>query len=282
MDERQASRTAEGAVMLRAAHQVLDGYPKILDDALALELLSDASVEAIRAGDPLQAPPIRLARSGVLLGGRFVEDQLRIAVDRGIRQYVLLGAGFDSFGYRQPGWASDLKIIEVDHPASQQLKRERLATAGVTVPPNVTFIPIDFEVTTLADGMAAGGFDARWATFFAWRGVTQYLTGSAIEETLRYVLSLPPSSGIALTFMLPEALLGEELDAIRVLSEFGASVGEPWLSRFEPARLIAWLRELGFSNVAHLTPEVAREQYFRDRTDALPVPSYEQVLSATV
>ncbi len=268
--------------MLRAAHQVLDGDPKILDDGLALKLLSDTSAEAIRAGDPLQAPPIRLARSGVLLGGRFVEDQLRIAAGRGVRQYVLLGAGFDSFGYRQPRWTSDLRIIEVDHPASQQLKRERLAAASITVPANVTFIPIDFEVTTLADGMASGGFDARWATFFAWRGVTQYLTSSAIEETLRYVLSLPPSSGIGLTFMLPEARLGEELDAVRVLSEFGARVGEHWLSRFEPARLIAWLRELGFSDVAHLTPERAREQYFRGRTDALPVPSYEQVLSATV
>lgn len=268
--------------MLRAAHQVIDGDPKILEDPLAIQLLSDASVEAIRAGDPLQAPTVRLARSAILLGGRFVEDQLRAAVVRGVRQYVLLGAGFDSFGYRQPGWASDLRIIEVDHPASQRMKVDRLATAGVAIPPNVTFIPIDFEVTTLADGMAAGGFDTRWATFFAWRGVTQYLTGSAIEKTLLYVLSLPPSSGIALTFILPEALLGEELDAVRILSEFGASLSEPWLSRFEPARLIQWLRDLGFSEVTHLTPELARERYFCGRTDALPVPSYEQVLSAAV
>src|SRR5262249_698542 len=219
MDERQASRTAEGAAMLRAAHQVIDGDPKILEDPLAIQLLGEASLEAIRAVDPLQTPTVRLARSAILMGGRFVEDQLRCAVLGGIGQYVLLGAGFDSFGYRQPRWASGLRVIELDQPASQQLKRERLAAAGVTVPPNVTFIPIDFEVTTLADGLAAGGFDARRATFFAWRGVTQYLTGSAIEKTLRYVLSLPPSSGIALTFMLPEALLGEELHAARILSE---------------------------------------------------------------
>jgi len=216
--------------MLRAAHQVIDRNPKILDDPLAIQLLSAASVEAVRVGDRMQRPSTRLARSAILLGGRFIEDELRAAVDQGVSQCVLLGAGFDSFGYRQPAWASNLRIIEVDHPASQQLKRERLATAGVTVPPNVTFIPIDFEVATLQDGMADGGFDARWATFFAWRGVTQYLTDAAIEVTLRYVLSLPPSSRIALTFILPEALLGEELDAVRALSDHGATVGEPWLA----------------------------------------------------
>jgi len=268
--------------MLRAAHQLLDGDPKILEDPVSIHLLSASSVDAIRAADPLQEPTIRLARSAVVLGGRFVEDQLKFAVARGVRQYVLLGAGFDTFAYRQPGWASDLRIIEVDHPASQRIKRERLAAAGVGVPPNVTFIPIDFELTTLVDGMASDDFEPRRPTFFAWRGVTQYLTRSAIETTLRYVRSLPPSSGIALTFMLPEAHVGKELPAVRLLSEYGAGLGEPWLSRFEPAQLIEWLRELGFSDITHLTPGLAQERYFRGRTDALPVPIYEQVLSAMV
>ena len=282
MNERQASRTAEGAALLRAAHQVLDGEPKILDDPVAIDLLSPSSVEAIRAGDPLQGPLVRLARAATILGGRFIEGELRSAVERGVRQYVLLGAGFDTFAYRQPGWASDLRIIEVDHPASQQSKQERLAAAGVRIPPNIAFTPIDFELTTLADGMVSDHFDATLPTFFSWRGVTQYLTRPGIEATLRYVLSLPRSSGIALTFCLPDSLAGEDQPAVQFFAEYGAALGEPWLSRFEPARLIEWLRELGFSHITHLPPALARERYFQGRTDGLPVPIYEQVVSATV
>jgi len=279
--DRQASRTAEGAALLRAAHQVLDGEPKILDDPVAIRLLSPSSVEAIEARDPLEGSVVRLARAATVLGGRFVEDELRSAVERGVRQYVLLGAGLDTFAYRQPGWASELRIIEVDHPASQSDKRQRLAAAGVRIPPNVAFVPIDFELTTLADGMATGHFDARLPSFFAWRGVTQYLTRAGIETTLRYVLSLPRSSGIGLTFCLPEDHAGEDASAVRFFSEYGATLGEPWISLFEPARMLEWLRELGFGHITHQTPAQARERYFR-RSDGLPVPIYEQLVSAVV
>lgn len=282
MSGRQASRTAEGAALLRAAHQALDGEPKILDDPVAIHLLGASAAEAIGAGEPLQEPTVRLARAATVLGGRFIEDELRSAVERGVRQYVVLGAGLDTFAYRQPSWASVLRIIEVDHPASQQNKRERLAAAGVSIPPNVAFVPIDFELTTLADGMASDRFDATLPTFFAWRGVTQYLTRPGIEATLRYVLSLPRSSEIALTFCLPDAVAREDEAAVRFFAEYGAGLGEPWLSRFEPERMVEWLRELGFSAVTHLTPEAARERYFGGRNDGLRAPIYEQVVSAIV
>ena len=282
MSERQASRTAEGAALLRAAHQVLDGEPKILDDPLAVHLLGPASREALRAGDPLRDTTVRLARAATVLGGRFIEDELMAAAERGVRQYVLLGAGFDTFAYRQPRWAADLRTIEVDHPASQECKLERLAAAGVRIPQNVAYIPVDFELTTLADGMALGGFDARLPAFFAWRGVTQYPTRSGIEATLRHVLSLPRSSGIAMTFCLPDAAAEEDEAAVRFFAEYGAGLGEPWVSRFEPERMVQWLRELGFGEITHLTPEAAGRRYFGGRSDGLRVPIYEQVVSAVV
>jgi methyltransferase (TIGR00027 family) len=225
---------------------------------------------------------VQLARAATVLGCRFIEDRLRSAVERGVRQYVLLGAGFDTFAYRQPGWAADLRIIEVDHPASQECKRERLAAAGVSMPPNVAYVPIDFELTTLAEGMVSSHFDASLPAFFAWRGVTQYLTSAGIETTLRYVLSRPRSSGIALTFCLPDALAGEDEAAVRFFADYGAGLGEPWISRFAPERVVEWLRELGFSEITHLTPDVARERYFHGRTDGLRVPIYEQVVNAIV
>lgn len=282
MTERQASRTAEGAALLRAAHQVLDGAPKVLEDPVAVHLLGASSAETLGAGDPLQQPLVRLARAATVLGGRFIEDELRSAVQRGVRQYVLLGAGFDTFAYRQPGWASDVRIIEVDHPASQERKQERLAAAGVGIPPNVAYVPIDFELTTLAGGMVSEHFDPTLPAFFAWRGVTQYLTRSGIEATLRFVLSLPRASGIGLTFCLPDAAAAEDEAAARFFAEYGAGLGEPWISRFEPERMVDWLRELGFREVTHLTPETAHERYFRGRSDGLRVPIYEQVVSAIV
>jgi methyltransferase (TIGR00027 family) len=135
----------------------LDGEPKILDDPVAVHLLGPASLEALEAGDPLRDPTVRLARAATVLGGRFIEDQLMAAAGRGVRQYVLLGAGFDTLRTASPRWASELRIVEVDHPASQASKQERLAAAGVSIPPNVAYIPIDFELTRWRTGWRPAG-----------------------------------------------------------------------------------------------------------------------------
>jgi len=270
--------------IFRAAHQILDGHPKILDDPVAIGLVEGASEAAIRAQTAdLQQPIARLVRACFVLRSRFAEDQLAAAVKAGVRQYVLLGAGLDIFAYRQPGWATTLRIIEVDEPASQVFKRAQLKHARIAIPDNVTFCPIDFERTTLQEGLGAVAFDWHVPTFFAWLGVTQYLTAAAIATTLQGVRTLPAASGIAFTFVLPDALLeGDDLQISRVYTPLNAANGTPWITRFAPQPLRQWLLDLGFSKVFHLSPEVATTRYFTGRHDGLPTPILEQLICATV
>ncbi len=284
MPERQASNTAIVTAVLRAAHQILDAHPKILDDPVAIGLVEGSSAAEIRAQESdLQQPLKRLVRSLFVMRSRFAEDQLAEAVKAGVRQYVLLGAGLDTFAYRQPAWARPLQIIEVDHPTSQAFKREHLGHARVAIPDNVAFCPIDFERTTLQEGLGAVAFDPQVPTFFVWLGVTQYLTSEAIAETLQFVLTLPAASGIAFTFVLPDAHLeGDDLQAATFYTALAASYGEPWLTRFEPQPLRQWMLALGFSAVFHLAPEVATARYFAGRHDGLPTPRIEQLMYAVV
>ena len=175
--------------IFRAAHQVLDASPKILDDPVAVDLVEGASVAAIRAAEAdHQTPGRRLARALFVLRSRFAEDQLAEAIRPGIGpgggpgggqrvgQYVVLGAGLDTFAYRQPRWARHLAIIEVDHPASQAFKRQQLRRHQIAVPDNLAFAPIDFERQDLASGLSGGPFAADRPTFLSWLGVSQYLT----------------------------------------------------------------------------------------------------------
>lgn len=284
MAERQASKTAIAPAVIRAAHQILDAHPKILDDPVAIGLVEGSSAAEIRAQEPdLQQPLKRLVRSSFVVRSRFAEDQLAEAVRAGVQQYVLLGAGLDTFAYRQPAWAKPLRIIEVDHPASQVFKRDRLGQAGVVIPPNVTFCPIDFERTTLQEGLGAVAFDPQIPTFFAWLGVTQYLTSAAIEATLQFVRTLPAASGIVFSFVPPNTQLeGDDLQADTFYAALSASYGEPWITRFEPQPLQQWLHALGFSEVYHLSPALAQTRYFAGRPDGLRAPIGEQLMYAVV
>ncbi len=156
MAERGASSTAVGVAMLRAAHMLFDGLPRILDDSVVVALLGPGTVAHIRERAPAYREARAMAlRTHVLLRSRFAEERLRDALERGVTQFVALGAGLDTFAYRQPPWARALRIFEVDHPASQAAKRERLAEAGIDVPANVVYAPIDFEHDTLAAGLRA-------------------------------------------------------------------------------------------------------------------------------
>src|SRR3569833_2473723 len=177
MAERSASMTARGVAMLRAAHQLIDAPPPILDDPVIVRLLGPDAEARIRSEvERAQSAPARGIRSHVKLHSRYTEDRLHAAVGRGVDQYVLLGAGLDTFAYRQPHWARSLTIIEVDHPSSQADKRRLLATAGVDVPSNVRYADVDFEHETLADGLRRAGVDFQRPTFFSWLGVTMSLT----------------------------------------------------------------------------------------------------------
>ena len=166
----------------------------------------------------------------MVLRSRFTEDRLAAAVARGVTQYVILGAGFDTFAVRQPAWARNLRILEVDHAGTQELKRSHLAAAGLTVPPNAGFATIDFERESLRDGLVRHSISLTERTFFSWLGVTMYLREDAIDAVLRSAADFPAGSEIVLTFAsasnMPEGV-----------AERAAQAGEPWLSFFEPEEM---------------------------------------------
>lgn len=196
---------------------------------------------------------------------------------------MILGAGLDTFAFRQPPWASSLCVYEIDLPATQRWKCELLAAAGIPIPANLRFLPIDFERTSLADALCAANFDFGSGTFCSWLGVTQYLTADAIRGTLEFVLTLPHHSEIVFSFILPpEAVPGVEAEALLTAARKAAEIGEPWLSTFRPDDLNAHLRAMGFSNVVHLTPEEVHNRYFQGRRDGLKARHGEQLMRAIV
>jgi methyltransferase (TIGR00027 family) len=283
MQAGKPSNTAALTAMLRAAHQLVDHEPRIVDDPIAVALVDDATRERIvsqRAA--LVSPSLMRPRAAVLLRSRYAEDVLAQAVAQGVGQFVILGAGFDTFAFRQPQFARRLQIYEVDHPSTQAWKRERLATAGVAVPDNLHWVPIDFEQSTLFATLRDAGFDASTPTFFSWLGVTQYLTLPAIDATLEVVTALPSPSTIVLSFILPDVdLPSEEAAAARAVAKDAASTGEPWLTRISPRELSLRLIRHGFREVVHLTPQEANARYFAGRRDALQAPLVAQLISAT-
>jgi methyltransferase (TIGR00027 family) len=278
----QASRTAIGVAALRAVHQLLDGEPKILDDTAIVPLLGPETLDRItRDVTRFDAPDARGLRSHVVLRSRYAEDRLAVAVqERGVRQFLVLGAGLDTFAYRQPAWARDLRIFEIDQPASQQAKRDRLATSGLAIPQNLAFITADFEHRTLHDILVDGGVDITRPTFISWLGVTVYLTPAAIDTVFQFVASLPAGSEIVFTFYSKDADAGERG---RQIETRAADLGEPFKTWFDPETLQTKLRGFGFSDVQFLTPAEAATRYFpRERADRLPPPRKINTASAIV
>ena len=280
MSERLSSQTAEVVAVMRAIHQLTDGAPKILDDPVVVDLLPASAIEAARADRAtFESPPARALRSHVLVRSRWAEDRLAEAFARGVQQYVVLGAGHDTFGFRQPTWASDLRIFEVDQPATQADKRSRLAGAGIDAPANVTFAAIDFEKTSLEEGLRRAGVDLEQPVFFSWLGVTVYLSAAAVDAVFRAVAALPPSSEIVFTFSQPFTGAADE-SALTDMADRAARTGEPWITFFETEELIARLHHLGFTRVDLLTPAETEARYFRGRTDGLPVPRRISIAAA--
>ncbi|HXX49031.1 MAG TPA: class I SAM-dependent methyltransferase [Myxococcota bacterium] len=276
MDEpRPASRTAVGVAALRAVHQRRDGSPKVLDDPIAEALIGPEALARVLADDGLySSPAMRGLRSHVVLRSRFAEDCAEAAVRRGVRQLVMLGAGFDSFAYRQPGWARALRIFEVDHPESQRLKRDRLAAAGIAIPENLAFVPADFERRSLREILAASALDFAAPAIFSCLGVLVYLERPAIEALFRLVASFPAGSELVATFTSSERVAGSAARA--------AAGGEPWLSRMDAAEIRSELLRCGFRGVEVLEPEDAARRYFSGRSDGLSAPPRASIARATV
>jgi methyltransferase (TIGR00027 family) len=253
MDEERPSVTAEGAAVMRALHQTLDDEPKILDDPISPRLVdthSDFYQSRLKLLELLPAPTRLRLKATFVMRSRFAEDRLAAAVTSGLYQYVILGAGLDTFSSRQPSWANSLRIFEVDHPATQQWKRRRLAEAAVSVPENVLFVPIDFEKTALVTALLQAGLDLKSPVFFSMLGVSQYLTEPAFDQSLRFVLSTPAHSEIVFSFVAADtALPSDDVSLAGAFAAQFAAIGEPWLLRFVPERLIAKLTTMGFSQV---------------------------------
>ncbi|WP_435242418.1 class I SAM-dependent methyltransferase [Streptomyces cucumeris] len=239
------SSTARAAAALRAAHQELEGG-RVFPDPLALPILGADT------GDPVVEAAFRPEREDVRLmvaaRARFAEDAVGAAVARGVRQCVVLGAGLDTFGCRNPYGSAGLRVFEVDHPATQEWKRHRLAESGIAVPPSLTLAPVDFERSGPADGLRAVGFDQGRPAFFLWLGVVPYLTRAAAFATLGFIAGLPTGSGVVFDYGEPPESLPPEQRAVQEQrADWAARAGEPFLSHFAPEELRAALHDLGFS-----------------------------------
>jgi len=277
------SRTAFRVAMRRAAHQVLD-QPRVLDDPIALRIIGPQRAEEIRT-DPRRWDSSfgRALRLFLVARSRCAEDALARAVAAGVRQYVVLGAGLDTFAYRNPHAPDRLRVFEVDMPATQAFKRDLLARTRIAVPDSLTFVPVDFEKQTLPEQLRAAGFRWDQPAFFAWLGVTMYLTREAVMATLGYVGHLPRGSGITFDYMLPPGRLpwlrriGFYLVARRL-----AALGEPWKTWFDPDELARELHGLGFTQLEELDGPALDRRYFGGREKRVGGMSVGRVMTAFV
>ncbi|MGH9558671.1 MAG: class I SAM-dependent methyltransferase [Bryobacteraceae bacterium] len=265
MREDGASRTAFRVAMRRAAHQILDGHPKVLDDPIAVPIIGGADEV-----DPDRGPVSKHFRAFMTVRSRSAEDQLGRAVERGTDQYVVLGAGLETFAYRNP--FPNLRVFEVDHPATQAWKRKRLHAAAISIPENLTFVPVDFEKKSLDEELARAGFEMDRPSFFSWLAVVMYLTLEAATATLRFIASLPRGSGIVFDYGVARSSLNLlQRAALDALSRRVARAGEPFQLFFEPAELVSLLRGLGFTQMEDLGTEEINRRYFESRSDGLRV-----------
>jgi methyltransferase (TIGR00027 family) len=264
------SATALTAAAARAAHLIVDDEPRIFTDPLAGRLLGDQAEELIgyhtRHGTH---PVLSGARVQVACRSRYAEEALARAVAAGVAQYVILGAGLDSFAYRD-GLAGRVRVLEVDHPASQEVKRAALAAAGIPVPGNVTFVAADLAADSLGRCLAGAGFDPSAPAVFGWLGVTMYLAADAITETMTAIAGLAPGSELIADYMLPPDAR-DEAGALfgRLVAQASAEWGEPWRSCFTPPEIADLARRAGLGAARSVRQRDTVPAELWRRTDSL-------------
>ena len=252
----------------RAAHQLYDS-PIVFPDPIAVPILGESYAEELQR-TPRQADrPFSVGlRAFLVARSRYAEDNLSRAIAAGVRQYALLGAGLDTFAYRNP--YPGLRVFEVDHPATQLWKRELLARSGIPIPENLTYAPVDFESQSLTEQLEAAGFDRGAPAFFAWLGVVPYLTLDAFRATLGFIGAQPAGSGVVLDYGQPrEALPFLEQLAHDSLASRVQLAGEPFQLFFTPAGIAAELAS--FHSLEDLGSAEINARYFQGRTDQLAV-----------
>lgn len=256
METGRPSVTAFSAARYRAVHQLVDGG-RIFADPLAVAILTTPSQELLADA---QSPGRRGMRMFVAARTRFAEDALAAAVAGGTRQLVVLGAGLDTYAYRNPH--PTLRVFEVDHPDTQRWKAERLAAAGIEVPPSVRYVPVDFERHDLAGALSAAGFAPDVPAFFCWLGVVPYLTRAGFDATIGYVAGLADSAVVFDYGQPPSTLPPQQRAAHEARAARVASLGEPWLTQFDPGELADELHGLGFTALEDLGPAQLAARYF--------------------
>jgi methyltransferase (TIGR00027 family) len=290
MQSGEYSKTAMGTAFMRAYHAA-HVRPPIFEDLLAQRLLTaeeilaaeERHLRALQVFHPAEAAayPQRdealacwMAIAGapaiVLARARYAEDLLEQAVNQGIRQYVILGAGMDSFAWRRPDLLARLQVFEIDHPATQAHKRQRLREVGLEPPPGLNFLPVDFGEDNLAAALGrAPDYDPEVPTFFSWLGVTYYLPREALDSTWSAITAVaPPGSGVIFDYLDTDAFVPEKVSRrVQIMIEIVNRVGEPMITGLAPAALAADLARLGLRLQENLSPAAIQERFFRERTD---------------
>ncbi len=244
------------AAAARAAHLIVDGAPVIFADTLAMAILGDQAEEYVSYHRVHGAHVVLSgARGQVTCRSRYAEDSLALAVGRGTTQYVILGAGLDSFAYRS-ALAGRVRVFEVDQPATQQWKCALLAAAGIALPGNLSLVPVDFETDSLAQCLVRAGFDRTRPAFVSWLGVTMYLTGAAIGQTLAEVGGFGQETEVVADYMLPAGLRDEAgASYAEQVMPVAAQRGEPWLSLLSPHDMSVLFADHGFGQVRHIAQQ---------------------------
>jgi methyltransferase (TIGR00027 family) len=290
MDPVRASMTALGAAYRRAYHDAYD-TPKVFEDRFAALFVSPDEATAIEDGfiHILTRARPHLAVDGdraatlanairtdtgtplVLGRARYNEDLLNTAIQKGVAQYVIIGAGFDTFALRRPDLSDRVQVFEIDHPTTQDLKQQRLRDAGLDIPVNVHYVQADFEVESVADVLVRSDYDPFQAAFFSWLGVMSYLTRPAIEGTFSAITRMAPmGSEIVFDYLTAMAFVPEhQSPALKLRFDRARAVGEPYITGFEPSELSSFLKPLGYALMEDLGQTQQTERFFRNRTDGI-------------
>jgi len=272
--------TAVRTALWRAMHVQVDPPPHVIDDEVGLQLVApDDGWRSRPDMDPVFTSGFRGA---MVACARFIEDLIAEQANRGVGQYVLLGAGLDSFAQRRPELASRVKIFEVDRPGPQAWKRQRLIELAFGVPDWLRLVPVDFEADSWWKELAAAGFEADKPAVVASTGVSMYLTKEANAATLRQIASFAPGSTLAMTFLVPMELLDEEdRPGLQMAMNGARASGTPFISFFRPPDLLALARDAGFRDARHVPISDLAERYFAGRDDGFRPSSGEDLLVAT-
>src|ERR1022692_1461687 len=279
MDPVKASATAAGVAVARGAHRSYDQPPWVLDAPFAPRLVGPQWAEIQAASEAaLPEAALRQSRASVVARSRYAEDRL---VAGGYRQYVILGAGLDSFAWRRADLIGWLRLFEVDHPASQAWKLARITELGLPARDGHVFAAVDFETESLRDGLSRAGLDWSRPAFFSWLGVVLYLTAEAIDATLQSVSGYCSGSEIVLSYDASDDFLDDAArEMVKIEATLVAATSEPYTTRMSPAQAEALVEAAGLDVVEHLTPQAMYDRYFAGRSDGLRPSAAERLIAA--